>query len=155
MAFGVPATMVAASQGGGAPASENRRPNPVGAWEWWNDKAVQREVGLTPEKVASIDGFYRRRVKALKSVVDRYNREQATLDEMTKARVVDEATYSAQVLQFESLRSELNRSRMVMLYLIYQQLQPEQYSKLLDIFERNRQRLERERANRGRGSSAN
>jgi Spy/CpxP family protein refolding chaperone len=136
-------------------SAQGSRPAPTGrTWEWWNDADVQREVGLSAEKVASINGFYQKRVKELKSVVDRFLKEQAMLDQMTKAATVDEATYNAQVIQVESLRSELNRSRTVMLYRIYQQLQPEQYRKLQGIFERSRERMERERAGRGRGPNA-
>jgi Spy/CpxP family protein refolding chaperone len=130
-----------------------RRP-PTGTWEWWNDADVQREVGLSAERVASINGFYQKRVKELKTVVERYIKEQTVLDQLTKSATVDEATYNAQVIQVESLRSELNRSRTVMLYRIYQQLQPEQYRKLQGIFERNRERMERERSGRGRGQNA-
>lgn len=105
-------------------------------WEWWNDADVQKELALSADKVKQIDEFYQRRVKDLKPVVDEFMKQFKELDAMTKAAVVDEPIYSMQVLRVESLRSRLNESRTMMLYRIYRTLQPDQYKKLQDIFDR-------------------
>jgi Spy/CpxP family protein refolding chaperone len=143
-AFG-PLLASAQAPSGAAPAP-SRGPDPrqpsggrsgsqVG-WEWWNDADVQREIGLSAEKVHQIDDFYQRRIKDMKLIGDEFTKQFKELDAMTKAAVVDEPTYGLQVLRVESLRSRLIESRTMMLYRIYRILEPQQYRKLQDIFDR-------------------
>ncbi len=115
-------------------------------WEWWNDAAVQREIGLAPDQIKRIDDFYQRRNKELEPIVQDFLKQSSELDQMTRAAVTDQATYSLQVLRVEALLSHLRQSRTIMLYRIYLQLKPDQYKKLQDIFARHR-------FGRGRGPS--
>jgi Spy/CpxP family protein refolding chaperone len=125
-------------------AQDSRPPGPSpsgrgggqSGWEWWNDADVQKELGLTAEKIHQIDDFYQARVKALKPVADEWMKQSKELDAMTKAALVEEPIYSIQVLRVEALRSRLSESRTMMLYRIYRILQPEQYKKLQDILDR-------------------
>ena len=57
---------------------------------------------------------------------------------MAKERTVDVATYSIQVNRVEALRTELFKTRSVMLYEFYRMLSPEQYVKFQEIRERRR-----------------
>lgn len=116
----------------------------MGPWEWWNDAKVQKELGLVPEKVWRINDIYTRRSEQLRPLRDEFTKELAMLDKVTRARTVDEATYTLQVTKVEGLRSELSKSRTVMLYSLFRELSPEQYRKLQDV----RDRRERDR---GRG----
>jgi len=128
----------------GPSPSAGRGTSQIG-WEWWNDADVQKELGLSADKIHQIDDFYQRRIKDVKPIVDEYMKQQKELDAMTKAAVVDEPIYSMQVLRVEGLRSRLVESRTMMLYRIYRILQPEQNKKLQDILER------RFKASNGRG----
>jgi Spy/CpxP family protein refolding chaperone len=127
------------AQGRGAADNAARVPGP-GNWEWWNDADVQRQIGLTPEKVAKLDGHYRYRSKELAPVVNQWTKEWAELDAMTKAATVDESTYTLQVLTVEALRSKISESRMVMIYRMFRELSPDQYSRLQEIFSSRRNR---------------
>lgn len=111
---------------------------------------MQRELGLSPDKVRRIDGIYRSRSANLQPTVEQYMRELAVLDAMTRAATADEASYNLQVVQVEALRSEISRSRTVMLYRFFRELQPEQHAKLQDIFAKRAASLMRERGNPGR-----
>ena len=115
-------------------------------WEWWNDAEVQREIGLAPDKIKRIDDFYQRRNKELEPIVQEFLKQSSELDQMTRAAVTDQATYTLQVLRVEALLSHLRQSRTIMLYRMYLQLKPDQYKKLQDIFARHR-------FGRGRGPS--
>jgi Spy/CpxP family protein refolding chaperone len=114
-------------------------------WEWWNDADVQKQLGLAPDKVHRIDGFYEKRIKDTKSVIEEFVHQLSDLDAMARAATVDETTFSIQVRRVESLRSLLNESRTMMLYRIYRELQPDQYKKLQEIIQRRANR------NNGRG----
>jgi Spy/CpxP family protein refolding chaperone len=119
------------------PANFARVPGP-GNWEWWNDAEVQRQIGLTPEKVATLDGHYRWRSKDLAPVVKQWLKERDELDEMTRAATVDESTYALQVVTVEALRSKISESRTVMIYRMFRELSPDQYKKLQEIFANRR-----------------
>jgi Spy/CpxP family protein refolding chaperone len=105
-------------------------------WLWWNDAKVQKELGLAAEKVRIINDIYTKRNDSLRALRDEFTRELAELDQVTRARSVDESAYSVKVTRVESLRSELNKSRTVMLYRLYRELTLEQYRKLQDIRDR-------------------
>lgn len=119
---------------------------PRRSWEWWNDPEIQKELGLSAEKVGRINDIYTRRNADLRPVVHEYLRESAVLDKMTRERVADDATYQLQVMRVEAARARVNESRMVMLYRMYRELTPEQHGRLQDIFDR--------RFDRGRGRPA-
>jgi Spy/CpxP family protein refolding chaperone len=138
----------AASRGGNQ-SSTPRLPGPPG-YDWWNDTQIQKEIGLTPVQVRNIDRIYRTRSSSLQPTIERYTRELKLLDDMTRAATADESTYRLQALQVESLRSEISLSRTVMLYRFFKELQPEQHTKLRDIFEKRAQRMMRDRETPGR-----
>ena len=106
------------------------------SWEWWNDAGVQKELGLTAEKIKSINDFYSRRNQDLGPFVQEFLKQREELGKMTQARVVDESTYLLQVMRVESARARLNESRTVMLYRMYKSLSPEQHQKLQNIMDR-------------------
>ena len=122
------------SRGGGSP--QGRSGQLMAPWDWWNDADVQRELGLAADKVQRINDIYTRRSEDLKPIVEEFVKQSAELEKMTRARLVDERTYSVQVMHVESARSELNKSRTVMLYRLTRELTPEQYKKLQDIRDR-------------------
>jgi len=117
------------------------------AWEWWNDADVKKQVGLTDDKVKRIDGFYRQRSTQLRALADEQDKQRKILDQMTSQRVVDESQYNLQVAMEESLRFELSKSRLMMLYHMYRELTPDEYNKFLVVLDKRRTD-----ASRGRSS---
>jgi Spy/CpxP family protein refolding chaperone len=125
----------APAQGPRSPATN--RPDQF-AWEWWKDEAVKKELKLTDAQVRSITRIYESRVRELKPISDELQKQWAELEKMTKERTVEVAVYSIQVNRAEALRTELNKTRSVMLYSIYRMLTPEQYEKVREIRDRRR-----------------
>lgn len=117
--------------------SQNR-PDQLFGWEWWKDDEVKRELKLTDNIVRSIQRKYEDRVRMMKPVDDAYRKEQDELERMSRERTVDVATYSIQVSRVDSLRTELLKTRAVMLYEFYRMLTPEQYQKFREIRDRRR-----------------
>lgn len=118
---------------GQAQASPRPTPNAeqfLGAWDWWNDDAVKKELKLTDMQVRQIQMIFDRRVREVTPTYEEYRKQRAELDKMTQERTVDEATYALKVRQTQFLLSELNQSRTVMLYSIYKRLDPKQYEAL-------------------------
>jgi Spy/CpxP family protein refolding chaperone len=115
---------------------------------WWQDADVKRELALTDEKAQRIDQIFQGRQKLLTPMASDFLKEKAVLDRMTAERTADDGTYALQVWRVEALRSKLNESRLMMLYRIYRELQPDQYKKLQAISDR---KFDPERARGGPG----
>ena len=115
-------------------------------WEWWNDTAVKKELGLTDAKSKEIDRIFQDRLRHARPFYDEYMKQRDEQDRMAKERLVDEGAFALQVARVDALRSELLKSRAVMVYRISRKLTAEQYKKLEEI--RDRRRAE----GRGRGS---
>lgn len=131
--------------GRGAPSAGRQAPNGL-AWEWWNDIEVQKELGLSADKVKQINDYFNRRSSDLRPIVHDYMKQYEELDKMTRDRVVDESTYALQVMRVEAGRSRLSESRTLMLYRMYRLLTPEQYQKLQGLLDRRFNRGGRGRA---------
>ena len=129
-------------QNGTQTQSSNRqtqgRSDQLVGWEWWKDDEVKRELKLTDNVVRSIQRKYEDRARMMKPVDEAYRKEADELNKMSRERAVDVATYSIQVNRVESLRTELFKTRAVMLYEFYRMLTPEQYLKFQEIRDRRR-----------------
>ena len=125
-----------AGRGGNDPRQGPPR-QPFGiSFEWWNDEAIKKDVGLTEEKVKKINDIYQDRMRQMKPSADEWMKQLDLLDRMTAERMADDATYSIQVNRVESLGMRLRESRTLMLYRMYKQLQPDQYQRLRAALER-------------------
>ena len=107
-------------------------------FEWWNHEEIKKEIGLDEKMSKRIDDMYEDRQRQLKPLADEYLKEAEALNVMTRDRVANERAYEIQVVKVEAFGSRLRTSRQVMLYRMYKELRPEQYSKLREIFERPR-----------------
>jgi hypothetical protein len=126
-----------ASFPGDRPGGPPSNPSPVSVgWDWWNDVDVKKEVGLRAEQATRIDRIYSGRVKDADPYAQEYQKEYAALNKMFADRVVDDATLGLQLTKVYTLRSKLSESRQLMLYHIAKVLDPDQYAKLLAIFDR-------------------
>jgi Spy/CpxP family protein refolding chaperone len=129
-------------RGGGQPDSRRSE------WEWWNDAAVKKQLGLTDSKSREIDRIYQERARYAKPFVEDAVKARAEQERMAAERLVDEGTFAAQVARTDALFAELRKSRAVMLYRMYRKLNAEQVKKLGEI------RDHRERDGRGRGAGS-
>jgi Spy/CpxP family protein refolding chaperone len=131
---------------GGSDRGNNSTPGLPPTWEWWSDADIKRTIGLTEQQVKKIDDIYQDRRRRDMAYALEFARSWAELDRVTVERSVDEGTYGVMVQAVEALGSRLRESRTTMLYRIYRQLQPDQYTKLRGIIDR------RTKDGRGRGA---
>jgi len=127
-----------AQPGPGRGTSQNSPPDQFVSWEWWKDDAARKEMHLTDMQVRRISGLYESRVRQLKPVWEELERERAKLNTMSQERTVEVAVYAIQVTHVEALRSDLNKTRTIMLYEMHKVLTAEQNTKLGEILERRR-----------------
>ncbi len=135
------------TQGRASTPADGQRSRPE-EWEWWNDAAVKKELGLTDAKSKEIDRIFQDRARHAKPFSDQLNKEREEQNRMAKERLVDEGTFALQVARADALFSELRKSRAVMVYRISRKLTAEQIKKLEEIRDR------RSRDGRGRGAGS-
>jgi Spy/CpxP family protein refolding chaperone len=147
------------AQGGaksGAQGTNDRKPGmppPISAtqeWDWWNDPAIRKQLGLSDEKAKKLQSISQRRVAEIQPWVDKLNRERQKLYLLTEARVADETTYSMQVANVEFLAAKFRESRTIMLYRMFRELTPDQYRKLQEITDQRMADMRRRGAGPGR-----
>jgi Spy/CpxP family protein refolding chaperone len=141
-----PASQPAAQGAPGRPQSGPPASGTLGpSGDWWDDPAVKKDLKLTDEQARRIRDIFEKREAEVKPMSEQLYREGDKLDKMTRERVADDATYAVQVSKVHHLFAEVRKSRTLMIYRMYRELQPEQYKKLQEI-------MERRRATNGRGS---
>ena len=122
-----------------SPQGASGRPSgPPASWNWWDDPAVKKDLKLTDEQGQRIRDIFEKREAEVKPISHELNKEGDRLDKMTRERVADDATYAVQVSKVHNLFAEVRKSRTLMIYRMYRELQPEQYKKLQEIMERRR-----------------
>lgn len=133
------ANPASAQPAGGRGASQNRPGQDFSlSWEWWKDDAVRKEMKLSDRQAGQISRLYENRVRQLKPVWEEMERQRAILNKMSEERTVEVPVYAIQVGHVEGLRSELNKTRTIMLYEINKVLTPDQTQKLREILDRRR-----------------
>lgn len=118
-------------------------------FKWWQSE-VQKELGLSAEQIARLDGIFKTAeptLRAQKSALDR-------LEHKLSKVISDSASDEAMVLQaadlVEGARAELSRTRTLQLFRMRRVLTDEQNTKLKEMHAHDRR--ERERRNKPKGA---
>lgn len=120
-------------------------------FKWWQMERFQKELVLTTEQVARIEGIYQTTeplLRAQKRAVDKY-------EEKLSKTITDPRSDEPMVLQaidrLEAARSEVSRTRNLMLFRIRRVLSDEQNLKMRAMHEHDRS--QRQSNDRDRGSN--
>ena len=95
----------------------------------WQSEMFKRELGLTTDQSAKIEAIFQKTVPVLRQEKDALDRAQADFNQMIEAS--DDAQVMAQVGVVEVARSELNKSRTMMLLRMRRVLTPDQRVKFV------------------------
>ncbi len=98
-------------------------------FKWWQSETFKRELGLTADQSAKIEAIFQKTVPVLRQEKDALDRAQADFNQMIEAS--DDAQVMAQVGVVEVARSELNKSRTMMLLRMRRVLTPDQRVKFV------------------------
>lgn len=105
-------------------------------FKWWQNDRFQRELGLTAEQVARLEGIYQTTSPALRAQKDALDR----LEEALSKVIADPASDEAAVLQasdrVEAARTELSKTRTLMLFRMRRVLSDEQNERMKRLHER-------------------
>ncbi len=93
-------------------------------FKWWQSDTFVRGLGLTQEQSTKIEGIFQHTVPVLRKQKDALDKAEADFNQMVEAS--DDAQVMAQVGVVEAARSELNKSRTMMLLRMRRVLTPDQ-----------------------------
>jgi len=112
----------------------NLRSGDIADWKWWQDPDTRRALELSDDKVALLERLFQKQRADMQPYVALLRLEREKLDRMTRERTASLAEYTAQVSRVWDIYSWTQESRVVMLYAMYRELRPEQYTALLELF---------------------
>jgi Spy/CpxP family protein refolding chaperone len=104
-------------------------------FKWWQSETFKRELGLTADQSAKIETIFQAHLPVLRREKETLDRTQADFNQMVEAS--DDAQVMAQVGVVEAARSELNKSRTMMLLRMRRVLTPDQRVKFVMLQQRN------------------
>jgi Spy/CpxP family protein refolding chaperone len=116
---------------------------PVSAqgFKWWQSETFTRELGLTPDQSTQIEAVFQRTLPKLRTQKDALDKAEADFNQMVEAS--DDAQVMAQVGVVEAARSELNKSRTMMLLRMRRVLTPDQRVKFVMLQQKLRDQRRR------------
>jgi len=113
----------------GSPASAQ-------GFKWWQSDTFIRGLGLTQEQSTKIEAVFQKTVPVLRQQKDALDKAEADFNQMVEAS--DDAQVMAQVTVVEAARSELNKSRTMMLLRMRRVLTPDQRVKFVMLQQQTR-----------------
>ena len=94
-----------------AAGEQGRRPH-----RWWQSTDVKALLELTDEQSATLDRIYRKALPKLRESYRRQNAEEAALSQLVGDMDVEEIDVTRQIDRVEATRSELSKTRFLMLF---------------------------------------
>ena len=122
----VVATTVVAAAG-----EQGRRPH-----RWWQSTDVKALLELTDEQSAALDKIYRKALPKLRESMRRLNAEERTLSQFVEDMDVEELDVTRQIDRVEATRSELSKTRILMVFRMHRVLTQRQRDGLDEWMER-------------------
>jgi Spy/CpxP family protein refolding chaperone len=113
--------------------------------KWWQDEQFRRELALTVEQSARLEAIFQKTQPTLRERMDSLNRAEEQLDRLIEKG--DDASVLEYVGIVETARSELNKTRTMMLLRMRRTLTADQWAKFTALAEErnNRDRSRRQR----------
>ena len=121
-------------------------------FKWWQTERFQKELKLTPEQITRIEGVFQASEPLLRAQKQAVDRREEKLSKVISDPKSDEPAVIQATDRLEAARSEVNRTRTLMLFRIHRVLSDEPNVKIRSMFEHDRSerdRKDRERKDKG------
>ncbi len=110
---------------------QGRRPH-----RWWQSADVKALLELTDEQSVALDKIYRKALPKLRESMRRLNAEERTLSRLVGDMDVEEIDVTRQIDRVEATRSELSKTRILMVFRMHRILTEPQRDGLDEWMER-------------------
>jgi Spy/CpxP family protein refolding chaperone len=98
--------------------------------KWWQDDKIKADLGLTDQQSSEVEAIFQAALPRLRAGKKQLDDLETDLSRLISERSADEATVMQQIDRVEAARSDLNKTRTLMLYHMHRILTPEQNTKL-------------------------
>jgi Spy/CpxP family protein refolding chaperone len=105
---------------------------------WWKDADTVKEIGLSRRQSNRIEEIWKASAPSLRGLHKELNGLEAEFNRLMAENTAEERVIMLQIDRVEAVRSQINKSRTLMLYRMHQVLTPVQYQRLTQILERQR-----------------
>ena len=89
---------------------------------WWHSEEVRTELHLTDEQSASLDRIYQQTLPKQRESMGRLKSEETALSQLIGDMTVQEIDVTRQIDRVEVTRSELSKTRILMVFRMYRVL---------------------------------
>jgi len=89
---------------------------------WWHSEEVRTELDLTDEQSASLDRIYQQTLPKQRESMGRLRSEETALSQLIGDMTVQEIDVTRQIDRVEVTRSELSKTRILMVFRMYRVL---------------------------------
>lgn len=126
-------------------------------FKWWQTERFQKELVLTAEQIARIEGIYQTTEPLLRAQKTAIDRREEKLSKVIQDPKSDEVTLLQATDRLEAARNEMSRTRTLMLFRIRRVLSDEQNLKINAMHAKDRadresrEKSERERKGNNKG----
>jgi Spy/CpxP family protein refolding chaperone len=133
-----------ATAGQNTPAPEQPKPHQQAQGQdpdrriWWKHPETVKELVLTQRQADKIERIWKANSPSLSALHTELRGLEAEFNRLMKENKAEERVIALQIDRVEAVRSQINKTRTLMLYRMHQVLTPEQYQKLTDLLERYR-----------------
>jgi Spy/CpxP family protein refolding chaperone len=118
---------------------------------WWMDPKDRAELGITDQQSALVEQEWQKTLPKLREKRAQLEKLEAALDQLLARDGGDEAAIAAQIDRVETVRSEGNKARTLMIYRMNRVLTVDQRAKVKAMMDK---RAERRDGGRRGGSSS-
>lgn len=123
--WGVVLAVVVAANVWAEAGAQGRRPH-----RWWQSGEVTALLDLSGRQAADLDRIYRDTLPKMHESYHRLKAEERTLSQMIATMQVEEIDVTRQIDRVEAARSELSKTRTLMVFRMYRVLDPTQRAAL-------------------------
>jgi Spy/CpxP family protein refolding chaperone len=117
-------------------------------FKWWQTERFKKELSLTSEQVTRIEGVYQAAEPLLRAQRQAVDKLEEKLSKTIADPKSDEPTVLQAIDRLEGARSEVSRTRNLMLFRIRRVLSDEQNLKINAMWKHDREERERREKNR-------
>lgn len=109
-------------------------------FKWWQHERFQKELALTAEQIARLEGLYQATESTLRAQMQALGRAEATLSKVIADSASDEPAVMQASDRVDAARNELSRTRTLMLFRMRRILSDEQNLAMQRMRDRDRDR---------------
>jgi Spy/CpxP family protein refolding chaperone len=120
------------------------------SFKWWKAERFLKELALTPDQSARIEGVFQAAQPALRAQKRALDKLEDELSDMIHDANVEEAELEQFIGRVEAARADLSKTRTLMLVRMRRILNAEQSKKLHELFEQNERQERRPRGGSNR-----